>query len=119
MNNGVSQVFYVHKRTKTVINLADLRCMPDEARVIVSKDMYDEKLNISYIYRKEYKKMDILTCKDWDIVQLAENLNEKEQKSYDLNKRYINACKKYNYIGYDIDYPKSKNNNIQLERSFY
>lgn len=117
MNNGYIQIFYVHKVTKTVINLADLRCMSDDEKVVVEKIMCDDLLNIDYNYINSYSKTDIMSCYDWDIVPIADNMSKIELDKYNLNKKYVDACKKYNYIGYDIESYNDKN--IEMERRLF
>lgn len=110
------EVYYVHKITKTVINLAELKCLDAEDKVIVEKTLYDDKLNVDYNYINDYSKVDIMSCYDWDIVPIADNSTKAELENYKLNKKYVDACKKYNYIGYEIDY-KSKAR--EFERSIF
>lgn len=110
------ELYYVHKVTKTVINLAELRCISNEDRIRVEKTIYDDLLNFDYNYINNYSKTEIMSCYDWDIVPIADNSTNKEIENYKLNKRYVNACKKYDYKGYEIFYDKKESG---LERSKY
>lgn len=110
------EVYYIHHITKTVINLAELRCINDNDRVIVEKTLYDDNLNVNYNYINDYSKTEIMSCYDWDIVPIADNSTTKEIENYKLNKRYVDACKKYDYKGYEIYFNE---NEICLERSKY
>lgn len=110
------EVYYVHSITKTVINLAELRCISEDDRVIVEKTLYDDNLNVDYNYIKDYSKTEIMSCYDWDIVPISDNSTTKEIENYKLNKRYVDACKKYDYKGYEIYFNQ---NEICLERSKY
>lgn len=107
------EVYYVHRSTKTVVNLSELRCMNNNDRLIVEKTLYDDTLNIDYNYINDYNKTEIMSLYDWDIVPIGENLTEKEVENYKINRKYVDACKKYNYIGYDVEYSKER------ERSLY
>lgn len=107
------EVYYIHNATKTVINLAELRCMNNEDRVIVEKTLYDDTLNIDYNYINDYSKTEIMSLYDWDIVPIGENLTEKEVENYKINRKYVDACKKYDYRGYEVEYSKER------ERSLY
>lgn len=108
------EVYYVHKITKTVINLAELKSLDTDDRVIVEKTLYDDILNVDYNYIKDYNKTEIMSCYDWDIVPIADNSTKQEIENYKLNKKYVDACKKYNYIGYEIEYNRDFQNERRL-----
>lgn len=106
------EVYYIHKTAKTVVDLGQLRCMNDDDRLIVEKSMYDEVLNMDYTYMNDYSKTEIMSCYDWDIVPIGDNLSQKDIENYKLNKQYVDACKKYNYIGYEIEYSKDRERSL-------
>lgn len=110
------RIFYIHKVTKIVVNLAELRLMNDTDEVVVEKTLYDDVLSRRYDYINSYTKSQIMNCFDWDIVPITEGMTKKDLDNYNTNKEWVKATEKYKYIGYEIKY---FNKDRQHERSFY
>lgn len=115
MNNNCFDIYYIHKATKIVVNLCELRLLKENESIVVEKTLWDDVLNIDYNYINSYTKSQIIDCFDWDLVPILDNATKEQVNKYNLYRKYIDATVNSRYVGYDIRNNKSN----QRQRSLY